>query len=230
MTKSQTAPWAGIISQDEEDIYRQAGFGVGGGLGLRPALLIIDVQYRTLGHEPLPLPQALQKFPTNCGESGWLALPNISAILDCFRQEGWPVFHPHVAPKSVTDSGRLAAKAPLLMAIGKEGYEIVAEVAPIDGEVPIPKKHPSAFFGTALISHLIDQGVDTLVITGCTTSGCVRASVTDAFAYNFRVIVPQDAVFDRCQTSHAVNLFDMAQKFADVLPTAEVLLQLNRLR
>ena len=81
----------------------------------------------------------------------------------------------------------------------------------------MPKKHPSAFFGTPLASYLIGLGVDTLVVTGCTTSGCVRGTVVDAFSYNFKCVVPHDAVYDRTPTVHQVNLFDLAQKYADVL-------------
>ena len=99
-----------------------------------------------------------------------------------------------------------------------------------EGDVLIPKKHPSAFFATPLASHLIDLQADTLVVTGCTTSGCVRGSVVDAFAYNFRCLVPQDAVYDRSAVSHAVNLFDMASKYADVGTTTDILERLRPLR
>ena len=109
------------------------------------------------------------------------------------------------------------------MNIADKGYEFPPEIAPRPGDVLIPKKHPSAFFATPLVSHLIDLGVDTLVVTGCTTSGCVRGSVVDAFAYNFRVLVPSDCVYDRSATSHAVNLFDMASKYADVGTSREIL-------
>ena len=93
----------------------------------------------------------------------------------------------------------------------------------------LPKKHPSAFFGTPLASYLIDLRVDTLVVTGCTTSGCVRGSVVDAFAYNFRVLVPWDAVYDRSPVSHAVNLFDMSEKYAEVMSLADAMERLEQL-
>jgi nicotinamidase-related amidase len=218
------AAWDGIISEEEIRRYRKAGFGGTGGIGLRPALLIIDVQYRTVGTTPKPYWEAIEEYPTSCGDVGWAAVGRIAPLLALFRAKGFPVLYPHVAPKnSATDGGRLAAKIPSIMGINAKGYEFVEEIAPRDGDVLLPKKHPSAFFGTPLVSHLVDQQVDTLVITGCTTSGCVRSSVTDAFAYNFKVIVPEDCVYDRAPTSHAVNLWDMDGKYADVMPSAGVM-------
>jgi nicotinamidase-related amidase len=220
-------PWDGVISEEDQQAYRAAGFGRPGGCGTRPALLIIDVQYRTVGTRPMPFAEAIREFSTSCGESAWAAVRNIESLLAEFRQRSWPVLYPHVAPKSQADGGRLAAKVPAIMTVAKEGYEFVAEIAPREGDVLLPKKHPSAFFATALVSQLIDLGVDTLVMTGCTTSGCVRASVVDAFSYNFHVLVAEDAVYDRSQVSHAVNLFDMSEKYADVAPSAELLQKLR---
>ena len=152
---------------------------------------------------------------------------NIQPLLALFRQKSWPVLYPHVARKVATEGGRLAEKVPAIMNIADKGYEFVSEIAPVAGDVLLPKKHPSAFFGTALVSHLVDLSADTLVVTGCTTSGCVRGTVVDGFAYNFRVLVPQECVYDRSATSHAVNLFDMASKYADVAPVADVLARLS---
>jgi len=224
-------PWDGIISAEEQKAYHAAGFGRAGGIGQRPALLIIDVQYRTIGTTPKPFWESIKEFPTSCGEIGWNAMHNIAVLLAEFRRNRWPVLYPHVAPKNkATDGGRLAQKVPAIMNIPEKGYEFPAEIAPREGDVLIPKKHPSAFFATPLASHLIDLQADTLVVTGCTTSGCVRGSVVDAFAYNFRVLVPQDAVYDRSAVSHAVNLFDMASKYADVGTTTEILERLRPLR
>lgn len=222
-------PWDGIISEEEQRAYAAAGFGRSAGLGKRPALLIIDVQYRTTGTAPMPFWEAIKQYPTSCGQAGWEAVARIQSLLALFRSRGWPVLYPHVSPKQSFDTGRLAAKVPALMTVAEDGYAIVAEVAPEPGDILLPKKHPSAFFGTPLASYLIDLGVDSLVITGCTTSGCVRGSVVDAFAYNWRVLVPQDAVYDRSATSHAVNLFDMAAKYADVMSTEEALAALAEL-
>ena len=220
-------PWDHIISKEEQRAYRAAGFGRPGGIGTRPALLIIDVQYRTVGTQPRPFWESIKEFPTSCGEVGWHAVGNIRLLLAEFRKRHWPVLYPHVAPKKSTDGGRLAEKVPAIMNIAARGYDFVEEIAPREGDILLPKKHPSAFFATPLVSHLVDFGADTLVVTGCTTSGCVRSSVVDAFAYNFRVLVAEDAVYDRSKASHAVNLFDMSEKYADVSPTAEVLRKLQ---
>lgn len=216
-------PWEKVISSEEILAYRAAGFGRSSGLGIRPALLIIDVQYRTVGTHSMPFFEAIKEFPTSCGEVAWNALPNIQNLLTLFRQKKWPVLYPHVAPKVQHEGGRLAEKIPTIMNIAANGYDFVEQIKPQHGDVLLPKKHPSAFFATALASHLIDCQADTLVVTGCSTSGCVRSSVVDAFSLNFKVAVAHDAVYDRSQTSHAVNLFDMAEKYADVLSTQELL-------
>ena len=222
--------WNKFLTDRDKAVFGSSGYGARGGFGKRPALLIIDVQYRTIGTSPKPILEAIKEFPTSCGDVGWNAMRNIALLLAEFRRNEWPVLYPHVAPKNkATDGGRLAEKVPAIMNIAAKGYEFPAEIAPRDGDVVIPKKHPSAFFATPLASHLIDLGADTLVVTGCTTSGCVRGSVLDAFAYNFRAFVPHDAVYDRCATSHAVNLFDMAAKYADVATTAEIMERLRPL-
>lgn len=107
--------------------------------------------------------------------------------------------------------------------------EIVAEIAPRPGDIIIEKNKPSVFFGTLLASYLVDLHADSLIVCGTTTSGCVRATVVDAFSYNYKVTVVTEATFDRGEASHWVNLFDMDHKYADVTPLSEVLGQLSRL-
>jgi maleamate amidohydrolase len=218
-----TVGGAGVVDEMTTRRYELAGFGKPVGLGTRPALLIIDVQYRTVGTTPAPFEAAVEEFPTSCGEVGWFAVEKIARLVEAFREKGWPILYPHVAPKQAYDAGRLGAKVPAIMDIPAKGYEFVAEVAPAEGDVLVPKRHPSAFFGTPLASYLVETGADSLVVTGCTTSGCIRSSVADAFSYNFRVSVPADAVYDRSPVVHEVNLFDMAQKYADVTTTDALL-------
>ena len=105
----------------------------------------------------------------------------------------------------------------------KRRFDIVDEFAPIDGEAVLRKSSPSAFWGTPLMGHLNYLGVDTIITCGESTSGCVRASVVDGCTYRYRMIVVEECVFDRHEATHAINLFDMDQKYADVLSLADVL-------
>ncbi len=223
-------PWDALIPESDRETYRLAGFGTPAGIGTRPALLVIDVQYRTVGHQPKPIREALKEYPTSCGEVGWKAVARIAELVAFFRAKGWPVLYPHIAPKSSYDRGAFAGKVPGVMTIPAAGYEFVREIAPVKGDILLPKFQASAFFGTQLASYLIGLHVDSLVFTGCTTSGCVRASVVDACSLNFKALVPEDAVYDRSQASHAVNLFDMASKYADVMPTADAIKALGAIR
>ncbi|MCK6068456.1 MULTISPECIES: isochorismatase family protein [Microbacterium] len=218
-----------LIDPTTTERYAAAGFGRPVGMGRKPALLIIDVQYRTTGTTPMPFDKAIEEFPTSVGDVAWDAVGNISRLLEVFRSNGWPVLYPHVAPKKGFDQGALGAKVPGIMNIAERGYDFVEEIAPVDGDVLLPKKHPSAFFGTPLASYLIQTGADSLVVTGCSTSGCVRSTVVDAFSYNYRVSVPSDAVYDRSRIIHDVNLFDMDQKYADVSTTEDLVRTLNEI-
>jgi len=214
----------GVFPEADREIYAAAGFGRAAGLGTRPAILVIDVQYRTVGDAPLPVLESIARYyRTSCGEYGWRAIPGIAAVITAARASGCPVLYPHVAPKTSSDAGRTGQKIPSLMDVPETGYRFVEEVAPGPGDILIPKRHPSAFFGTPLISYLVDLGVDTVLLTGCTTSGCVRATATDAFAYNLRCGVIKEAVYDRSPTSHALNLFEINAKYADVVPAEEAI-------
>jgi nicotinamidase-related amidase len=210
--------WAGLVTPEDLRVYELAGFGQPGQLGDRPALLIIDIQYRTVGPTRAPIETAIrEQYRTACGEYGWQAIDRLVPVLQQARDSKVPVIYAYVAPKKPGTLGRLGDKVPAIADIDAKGYEFVAEIAPVEGDVLIPKKHPSAFFATPLLSELIDRRIDTLLVAGATTSGCVRATVTDAFSMNFRVGVIRDAVFDRGQVSHRVNLFDMASKYCELL-------------
>ncbi len=111
---------------------------------------------------------------------GWAAVPHIQQLIAAFRAADLPILYPHVAPKLAEDrGGTLGQKVPGIMDVPDRGYLFPDEVAPQPGDLLLPKKHPSAFFGTPLASYLIGLGVDTIVVSGCTTSGCVRGTVVD---------------------------------------------------
>ena len=216
-------PWDGIISEADLAVYRAAGFGKPSGLGKRPALLVIDVQYRTVGSTPKPILEAIKEYPTATGELGWRAVPRIAELIAAFRSKGLPVLYPCVAPKGEHDSGGFGTKAPGVLTIPAKGYEFVREIAPQKGDLVLPKAHASAFFGTALASYLVHLRADSVVLAGCTTSGCVRATAVDACQLTYPVLIPEECVYDRSTVSHAVNLFDLASKYADVMPLAQAL-------
>ena len=216
-------PWDGIIPEADLAVYRAGGFGRPTGLGKRPALLVIDVQYRTVGSAPKPILEAIQEYPTACGDIGWRAVGRIAELIAAFRTKGLPVLYPCVAPKSEHDAAGFGAKAPGVLTIPARGYEFVREIAPQEGDLVLPKAHASAFFGTSLASHLVRLRVDSLVLAGCTTSGCVRATAVDACQLTYPVLIPEDCVYDRSSVSHAVNLFDLASKYADVMPLSDAL-------
>jgi maleamate amidohydrolase len=230
-TSAQTslAPWSAVVGPADEALYERAGFARSGGLGTRVALLVIDVQYRTVGHTRAPIETAMSEYPTACGERGWSAVDRIERLLAAARERDVAVFFPHVAPKTAATSGRFRAKSPTLASRDAAAYAFVAQAAPRGDEVTIPKDHPSAFFATALISQLVERGIDTLLLAGATTSGCVRATAVDAFSYGFRVGIVADAVYDRTDVAHQASLFDLNAKYGDVIDAATAIAHLDTL-
>lgn len=142
------------------------------------------------------------------------------------RSKGVPVIYTKVLyHKHGLDGGIFVQKVPVLrtMVEGEPLAEIVPELPPAANDIIIVKQYASAFFGTSLAAMLTALGVDTLIVTGCSTSGCVRASAVDGMQYGFRVIVPRECVGDRHAAPHEANLFDINSKYGDVLSKSEVL-------
>lgn len=210
--------WRAAIPAQDWATYERAGLGAPDELGRRPALLVIDVQYRTLGHEPLPLAESIERhYVTSCGEAGWRAVGVIERLIATARAAGVPIVYPCIPRRTATQAGAMGRKAPALLTADERGYAFPPQIAPHDDDIVLPKVHASSFSGTPLIGHLIELGVDTVVLTGATTSGCVRATAIDACAYNLRCAVVEDAVYDRARLTHAVNLFDINAKYGNVV-------------
>ncbi len=190
----------------------------------RPALLFIDYYNAVFGDHPEPLPEAMERFPSSCGLAGWEALPHAERLLAAARGLDVPVFYttgetrPEAGRGKVRATKRQSAE-PFDGARGSPewGMQIVESLRPLPGEAVIYKQRASGFFGTPLVSHLVQLGVDGLIVAGESTSGCVRASVVDAYSYGFPVLLVGEATFDRSQISHKINLFDLHHKYAWVV-------------
>jgi len=209
--------WDRYLTDRDRIVFPRSGHGKRAGLGERPALVIVDVTYGFVGDRSEPILDSLERWPLSAGEEGWQAVERIRTLVDAVRELAIPVVY--TAPVGGPRSGRWADKnSRRSESEGQaERNTIVPAIAPHPGDIVIRKEKPSGFFGTTLAARLIELGVDSLLVTGGTTSGCVRATVVDAFSYNYRVAVVEECVFDRGQASHALSLFDMQQKYADIV-------------
>lgn len=226
--------WDDAIPAKELEQYALAGYGKRQGLGDYPALIVIDVTYEFIGDRPEPVMDSIRRWPHSSGDVGWKALTPIANVIAAARASGSPIFYTRGQfERDAGDAGRWGGK----LARGFEwpsdrlfrGDDFVAEIAPNPSDTIVRKDKPSAFFGTPLMAYLNERRIDTVLITGCTTSGCVRATAIDAFSFNFKVGVVADGVFDRAETPHKVNLFDLSQKYADVMMSEEAVAQLARM-
>jgi len=220
--------WDKFLSEHDKEIFQLAGYGKRGGFGKRPALFIIDAQYNFCGDEPgLSHKEGVQQYRTHCGPAGWEAVPHIERLMHIAREVDIPIFYTQSERRpDMVDSGIQVGKShrghEKTSQEGTHATQTVAPLKPRPQDILIGKRKPSAFFGTLFMSQLNFLDVDTLIMTGCTSSGCLRATSVDAYSYNFKVIIPEETAFDRFEASHAMSMFDLNCKYADVIPTDEV--------
>jgi nicotinamidase-related amidase len=203
---------------DARTIYTRSGIGGRVGLGQRPALLVVDFQY------------GFTETSSPLGGNLDAEIGATVSLLELARERGLPVAFTTVAfQEGQRDRLVWLRKMPSLATLvaGTRVCEIDGRVKPGAGEPVFEKQAASAFFGTSLIAFLQAGGVDSLIVTGCVTSGCVRASVVDAVSWGYRVVVPAECVGDRASAPHDSNLFDMDSKYADVVSLESVLGALN---
>ena len=222
--------WNQFLTERDKAVFATSGYGARQGFGKRPALLIIDVNYAFCGEKPEPILESIKKWRNSCGEDAEVVrhpLPDRQGA----REGPAGDLHHRGAPRRPVGPGswtwknnRSAEDLANKTAMSNiDGNEIMAEIAPGPQDIVVYKQKPSGFFGTNLTSYLTLLGCDSLIVTGTTTSGCVRASVLDAFSLNYRLTLAEEGCFDRSQASHAINLCDMNAKYADVVKTSEVL-------
>ena len=210
----RTHCWDDLIGPRERLVAsRYGGDRTPGG---RPALLLIDCYRKVFGDRRQPVEEAIDRFPATCGTAAWDALGPLETVLAAARDAGVPVLH---TTGESRPQGRVGATTQRRRRPGEDeaaGYAFVEPLTPLPTEPVVIKSRASAFFGTPLATWLRQLDIDTLVVAGESTSGCVRASVVDAYSLGFRVLVVEEAVFDRSELSHKVNLFDMHLKYAAV--------------
>lgn len=223
-------PWQEIISRGSKSLHSQIGYGARQSYGARPALLIIDVTRSFVGSTPQPIEEAVKEYSSSCGEIGWAALPHIQKLQEASRSRGVPVIFTTMDPVA-----RQFALGPTKHARPKKDIDWRAEdipepIKPLPSELVIRRLKASAFFGTSLATCLKGIGIDSLLVTGATTSGCVRASVVDGISHGFPCFVVEECTFDRFEQSHLMSLFDMNAKYADVITLDEALEYLSTLK
>ena len=205
----------GSSERDEAAFFKGRGFGQHMGFGTRPALLVIDVM-KAFTDVTLPLGANLDR-----------EIEATNRLLDAAHAGGAPVFFSVVAydEPDCRDAGIFGMKVTGLHGLiaGSPTVALDERLHRISDDAVFVKKYASCFFGTDLASRLVARGVDTLVLAGCTTSGCVRASAVDAIQYGFRPIVARDAVGDRSQPAHDQSLFDIQAKYGDVMNADDIL-------
>lgn len=221
--------WQDLLSDGDRATVSRGKWGQRAGFGKRPALIIVDAQNYMTGIEGAP--DNAEKFPLSCGQTGFDAVRHISELQKTARAYGVPVFQTRfIVNPDVDDCGMFHRKVGVGIGRGENlyfdgtfGSEIVDALTPQKNEIVLDKKKKSAFYGTPLLSLLIDQRIDTCIIVGGSTSNCIRATAIDSEQNNFFTIIPEEAVFDRIEISHRISLFDMNRFCGDVLPINEVL-------
>ena len=217
--------WEDVI---DDEIRQIAGnYAARQGLGGRPALLCIDNYNAVFGDRREPLLEAMKRFPSTCGPTAWDAIEPTRRLMAAARTAGVPVIHTTSDIETRTPSKELTTTKRRVSGDPVWSYAIFEPLGPEPDELVIRKVRASGFFGTPLNAFLIELGIDTLVLCGNSTSGCVRATCADGKMLGYKVAVVEECVFDRFPTSHKANLFDMNAKFADVQTLDETLAELR---
>ncbi len=212
--------WKDVVSEEILEIYGH--YKRDTYVGQRPALLAIDLYSLVFEGGQRPVSEVVKEFPSSCGAHAWNAIKPIQQLFAAARAGGLPVIYTTTETRREVKPANVHATNRRIKKIDPHAYEIYEAFKPEPGDLIIYKERASGFFGTPLIAHLNMLGVDSLIVCGETTSGCVRASVVDAYSNGFHTVVVEEGVFDRSILSHKVCLFDLHHKYADVMHLEEV--------
>jgi nicotinamidase-related amidase len=212
--------WKDVVSEEILEIYGH--YKRDTYVGQRPALLAIDLYNLVFEGGAKPVAEVVKEFPSSCGVHAWNAIKPTQQLFAAARAGGLPVIYTTTETRREAKPANVHATNRRIKKIDPHAYEIYEAFKPEPGDLIIYKERASGFFGTPLIAHLNMLGVDSLIVCGETTSGCVRASVVDAYSNGFHTVVVEEGVFDRSILSHKVCLFDLHHKYADVMHLEEV--------
>ncbi|MFC3885494.1 cysteine hydrolase family protein [Bacillus songklensis] len=206
--------WRDVIDSETLDIYQS--YERDTYIGRRPALLLIDLYNLVYEGGPLPVKELVKNHPSSCGVHAWNAIEPTKQLISLARSHNIPLIY------STQSTNQIQATNRQRNVILDNSFEIKEEFRPDTADIIIRKERASCFFGTPLIAYLTKMGIDSLIICGESTSGCVRASAVDAYSYGFHAVVVEECTFDRSLLSHKVSLFDLHHKYADVMNLGEV--------
>lgn len=214
--------WDDVLTKNDREVITRGGYGKRRGAGEKIALLVIDPQLIYVG-EDQPILESITKWPSGTGERAWRAVEKTCELIEIARQNKIPIFYTKNVTKYLEfDSfAKKANRRQDIYMANNAATDFVEIVKPLEGEFVIEKSYASAFYGTPLPSYLNKLRVDTLLVCGGTTGGCVRATVVDAVTRNFNVALVEECLFDRIEISHKVALLDMWMKYADLLKFEE---------
>ena len=215
--------WRGFVDEETEEIYSHYKRDVF--VGENPAVLMVDVYKASYEGGQQRVIDVIKEHPSSCGERAWAMVEPAKQLLEASRAAGIPITYCTGDTRSSSNKGRATNRQ--VLNEHNESYDILEELAPEDGELVVYKQRASAFYGTPLMSHLTQMGIQSLIMGGGTTSGCLRAAVQDAKANGFHVTLVEECCYDRTEMNHMVNLFDMHHKYADVMHLDEVLTHIN---
>lgn len=219
-----TSIWSDLLTDQDRAVIGNAGYGKARGLGTTPLLMVIDCQYNYIGADE-PVDQQQDRWPAGGGEAAWAAVRTIRGLLDIAREAEVPVIYTRNVQKRTVRFDSFAGKSTWdhsKTLDDSESSRIVAEIEPRGSDFVLDKSYASAFYGTPLVNYLVGLGTDTLIMTGVSTGGCVRATSVDAVSRGFNVAVVADAVADRIGASHQVALLDLWMKYTDVVDSATI--------
>jgi len=220
--------WKDVISPEVLEVYSCYQRKVF--VGPRPALLAIDLYDVVYRGGPQPPHKLAKTHPNSCGEYAYAAIEPTKRLFDAARAAALPIFYSTGDTRTESRPNFITATKRVRPPVDPADYAIRPEFKPQPGDVVITKQRASVFYGTPLLAHLTQLGIQTIIMCGESTSGCVRATAVDAYSNGFHVVLVEECCFDRSLLSHKVNLFDMHHKYTDVMHVDDVITHLDGMK